>query len=59
MFEITEQDILRAIEEVIKDIPPIEIQRRSVELIDAMVAKGISEDKALNFVFEKTKTAKH
>jgi len=57
MAEIDILDIKQVLEEIIKDTPPMAVQQQSVELIEKMVAQGIPEEQALQFVFEAQ--AKH
>jgi len=57
MAEIDILDIKQLLEEIIKDLPPMELQQQSVALVDKMVAQGIPEKQALQFVFEAQ--AKH
>ena len=57
MTKIDVLDIELALEDILKDLPPMAVQQQSVELIEKMVAQGIPEKQALQFVFEAQ--AKH
>ena len=57
MAEIDSLDIKQLLEDIINELPPMELQQQSIALIEKMVAQGIPEKQALQFVFEAQ--AKH
>jgi len=57
MAEIDVLDIELALEDILKDLPPMELQQQTVALVDKMVAQGVPKEQALQFVFEAQ--AKH
>jgi len=52
MAEIDRLDIKLLLQDIIKDIPPMELQQQSIEMIENMVAQGVPKEQALQFLFE-------
>jgi len=50
---LTKQDIAEALEEILSNLPPMDVQQQMVEMVKRLTDMGVPESEATILVFDK------